>query len=96
MKQIRSRVFETNSSSTHSITICTAEEFEKFSKGELLYDDWNEKLVPASGKEEYDGRLVTLDKFGRSEWGCMETYMEPFTTPSGDKMVAFGIYGYDG
>lgn len=36
-KQIRHGVFETNSSSTHSLTICSKEEFEAWVKGELLY-----------------------------------------------------------
>ena len=38
MKQVRRGVFETNSSSTHSITICTEDEYEKFKRGELMYD----------------------------------------------------------
>ena len=36
-KQIRHGVFETNSSSTHSLTICSKEEFEAWVKGKLLY-----------------------------------------------------------
>lgn len=32
--------FETNSSSTHSIVMCTKEEYEKFMKGELLRKTW--------------------------------------------------------
>ena len=42
MKQVRRSVFETNSSSTHSITICTEDEYEKFKSGELMYDSWGE------------------------------------------------------
>ena len=36
LKVIRRGVFETNSSSTHSITMCSQEEYDKFNKGELL------------------------------------------------------------
>lgn len=36
-RQIRCRVFETNSSSTHSLTMCSNEEFEKWKRGEILY-----------------------------------------------------------
>lgn len=46
-KQIRNGVFETNSSSVHSITLCTDTEYDKWKKGELVYDYWNDKLIPA-------------------------------------------------
>ena len=32
--------FETNSSSTHSITICPQETYDKWMKGQVLYSDW--------------------------------------------------------
>ncbi len=38
-RQIRYGVFETNSSSTHSLTICSAEEYEKWKKGEVLFNN---------------------------------------------------------
>jgi hypothetical protein len=37
--------FETNSSSTHSIVMCTKEEFEKFKNDELFLDQWHDKLL---------------------------------------------------
>ena len=44
MRQIRRNVFETNSSSTHSIAFATKSEFEKWRNGELFYNDgWSEK-----------------------------------------------------
>ncbi len=44
MRQIRRNVFETNSSSTHSIAFATKSEFEKWRNGELLYKDgWSDK-----------------------------------------------------
>lgn len=39
MKQIRKNVFETNSSSTHSLTMCSKDEFDMWVKGELLLND---------------------------------------------------------
>lgn len=33
MRQIRMNVFETNSSSTHTIAICTEEDFKKWQNG---------------------------------------------------------------
>ena len=103
MRQIRCGVFETNSSSTHSITICTEEDYEKFVHGELVYDNWNEELMSRSKAEQdgdgaADGRYSDYGSFmsGNTGWSCLDTYTEHFTTPSGDKMVAFGTYGYDG
>ena len=42
MITIRRNTFETNSSSTHSMVICTAEEFEKWANGELYASRWEE------------------------------------------------------
>ena len=50
MISVRRGVFETNSSSTHSITMCSENEYEKWKKGEMLFDRWNDKLI---AKEEY-------------------------------------------
>ena len=45
MRVIRRGVFETNSSSTHSITMCSKEEYEKWASGEVLLDEswWAEE-----------------------------------------------------
>ena len=42
MKQIRHGVFETNSSSTHSITMCTKAEYDAWISGEMYFveDTW--------------------------------------------------------
>lgn len=98
MRQVRYGVFETNSSSTHSIVICTQKEYELFTKNELMYDSYNKKLVPYTSlllKTEED-RYQDYDSFGSSDWGSIKSYCHYFTTPSGDEMVAFGEYGYDG
>ena len=42
--QIRKGVFETNSSSTHTLVIASNEEYEKWQKGELYFDAFNEKF----------------------------------------------------
>lgn len=36
-RQIRRGVFETNSSSVHSITMCSDSEFDRWENGELLF-----------------------------------------------------------
>lgn len=48
--QIRGGVFETNSSSVHSLVVCTKAEFEAFKKGELFYDSWSGELVSLEEK----------------------------------------------
>lgn len=40
-RQIRRGVYETNSSSVHSITMCTGEEYSKWENNEILY--WEEE-----------------------------------------------------
>ena len=134
-RQVRQGVFETNSSSTHSLTICTEDEYNKWKKGELLFDYWDEEFVnPAdtsltddekeSVKEDYNKRKQKYwkdwedlsekekeelyaeelkEKYSEAmtydEWlddSCLETYVHNYTTPNGEKIVAFGRYGYDG
>lgn len=107
MLQVRRNVFETNSSSTHSITICTEDEYEMWKRGEIYWDRWGETFVSKEEAEEgfnksrhedfndylyYEG-LYTFDRY---EDIGMETYKEQYQTKSGDKIVAFGYYGYDG
>lgn len=45
MKTIRNNVFETNSSSTHSVSVFYAEDYEKFRNGELLYNPESDELI---------------------------------------------------
>lgn len=155
MKTIRHNVFETNSSSTHSLTIVPEEEFEKFKNCDLLLDycafvsaedeyknvmenlescennmsddyraTYKTELTFEKFKEvlsklcysdlsyyhrkgarediqtHYDAvkaalgeEIVTYRTLGGEEY---ETFERHYTTKSGDKIVAFGYYGYDG
>ena len=55
MIQIRNNVFETNSSSTHSMVIGPISDFEKWERGELYYQEGHSWLGTKSGfitKEE--------------------------------------------
>lgn len=45
MRQIRKNVFETNSSSTHSLTMCTKEEYDNWLSGKLMFDMDHKKFV---------------------------------------------------
>ncbi len=90
--QIRRGVFETNSSSTHSLIVCTEEDFEAFQRGEKLLN-WRDDLVDVNERDSDDeDDFRTYDQMG----DYFDFYSKHFTTPSGDKMVAFGEYGYDG
>lgn len=40
MIQIRKNVFETNSSSTHSLVMAVASDFDKWESGEMYYCEW--------------------------------------------------------
>lgn len=45
MRQIRKNVFETNSSSTHSLTMCTKEEYDNWKSGKLMFDIDSKEFV---------------------------------------------------
>lgn len=59
---IRLSVFETNSSSTHSLSICSSEEYNKWKNGETVY---------CPGKEEFKpvGEVDEVEIFDDSKWG---------------------------
>lgn len=48
-RQIRRGVFETNSSSVHSITMCTRSDFDRWTDGELLF--WEDEKKFGTRKE---------------------------------------------
>lgn len=105
--------FETNSSSTHSITICSQETYDKWCDGKVLFGDWNQDFIEAEelsaeDQKDYTTEYVLRNKkkksydeyLTRDEWlvrhnSGTETFSEYYTTKSGDKIVAFGYYGYD-
>lgn len=104
MKVIRAGVFETNSSSTHSLCICTEDEYNKWKNGDLIYSYWeNDMITPPHNLDELlDEDSPEFDYDARDNYRTydyedeyLEWYDYHFTTPSGDKMVAFGWYGHD-
>lgn len=103
MKQIRKNVFETNSSSTYSLTMCSEEEYEKWKREELIYDRWKGDLIEITDeikqyrKDTYElndnylyGKYLTYEEY----WECVEEYYETFCN-SYNGVVAFGYYGYN-
>lgn len=96
-RQIRRGTFETNSSSVHSITMCSETDYDKWVNGELLYDRWSDDLVEKTPERENgeDHQYLTYKQFNDWEYMEYETYKRTHTTPNGEKVVAFGYYGHD-
>lgn len=64
-RQIRRGVFETNSSSVHSLTMCSREEYNKWKSGEILFWKWNEKF---GTREEIIKELKTKSWYSNVDW----------------------------
>ena len=134
-RQIRRGVFETNSSSTHSLTMCSEEEFEAWKRGEVLFQEYGEEnFISATKLSKHDKKMAqedyeeNKDDF-QKDWndlsedtkqkyytkyakendiidedaktydqymhdGDLETFVQRYTSKNGDKIVAFGEYGY--
>lgn len=122
MINIRTNVFETNSSSTHSITMTTEDLYQKWVKGDVYYvgnsfltfDEMIEVLsktgidddcidfikgLKENNKEELERflknkKVYTFDSYQESVVkGYYEWYKSSYTTPNGERVVAFGYYG---
>lgn len=98
-RQIRRGVFETNSSSTHSLTMCTESDFKKWLNGELVWSRWSDELVPITSEvresmDNNEGEYLTYDQFNDWDYLDYETFEQRFETPNNERVVAFGYYGY--
>lgn len=120
-EQIRGSVFETNSSSTHCLCMCSGTDFDRWVKGEVLY--WKndnkfgtrEEIIEIIKKKtfrdgtpwyqntdwnnEKDVEDVLLDEEVSSydeffEGYSDESFEDFYTTENGEKVVAFGYYGW--
>lgn len=107
IKQIRIGCFETNSSSTHSLVVCTKEEYNKWKSGELLYDGefitpeeallQIQKYTPEVTKIEDVDNLNEYDISTFADWGYdYEQSTTRYTTKSGEELVIRSYFGYDG
>ena len=69
--QVRTGLFETNSSSTHSLTMCMKKDWEDFKNGKKFYDRWEDCLVDESefapeeldSDDELEDRYYTYEQF---------------------------------
>ena len=55
---IRQGVFETNSSSVHSCSVCTSDEYKKWKNGEIWYNEGKDKYLPADEAIEFNLKLI--------------------------------------
>ena len=129
-RQVRRGVYEINSSSTHSISMCTESEYDAWENGDLLlYSGYGSYFGDKPVEDHFYTReqAIEFEKHRRSKpldddlsdisdeelineilsdrgWiTCneyfddeyLETFEETYTTPGGEKVVAFGKYGYD-
>lgn len=101
MIQVRNNIFETNSSSVHTLTLCSQEDFNKWKQGELIWDYGDEELVEPDSIEKdefYDEEdyLTYEDFFDGYNYHVeyMETYVQ-HKNVDGKDVVAFGYFGYD-
>ena len=96
--QIRKNVFETNSSSTHSLTFASDDEYNGWKNGTYIFDTDNQELVLKSS--------ISPDVLERDNWMYksyddyfedydLDSYDRTYTTNSGEVIHAFGKYGYD-
>lgn len=81
-RQIRRGVFETNSSSVHSLTMCSDSEFNRWKNGELLF--WqeegkfatrNEIIEELKTMQWYDGSM----RYANTDWSNDEEVDEIFS-----------------
>lgn len=119
LRVIRKGVFETNSSSTHSITMCSKEDYDKWECGEVFYSDGGfvskeEAIKELKNNKRFNNRNPDFDftdeeavnealddnGYQSSKQYFEDEYLEGFedtyTTKSGEVIIAFGKYGYDG
>lgn len=95
MRQVRNGVFETNSSSVHSITMCTKSDYDKWVNGEIYWSRWDDKFV---SKEVFEKELEDQKKFFSEECPEYERGTEEWEDEFNDYLrneADFEYYTYD-
>jgi hypothetical protein len=94
--QVRSGVFETNSSSTHALSIFSKEQLDLFDKGELYVHGYNLEI---STKEEVDKQWEAYQKRnnGNSRYSDKEEFRKEYLCAfTADEFGEFcEDYGYE-
>lgn len=109
MLQVRKSVFETNSSSVHSLTMCSNSEYERWEKGELLFywsdfvpveeavkqvEEYRKKYEPENVGKPIDNEVLKDHEFYRHD-DFWNDKEECYETfyDEYEGVVAFGYYG---
>lgn len=96
MKTTRKNLFETNSSSTHVLTMCTATEFEDWEKGKYLYDTTTDKLVPVDQcRYGNPDRYYTKDQYDKYVDSILDDCCGEYFEDSYNDIKAFGFFYTD-
>ena len=103
--QIRRGVFETNSSSIHTLAITTNTDWDKFEKGELLLKDYPYGISFVDVNSVNQEQVFTLDKYNDGEDYSEYHYMtyEAFEQLDDaeilfkelDNILAISVYRYE-
>lgn len=66
--QVRQGVFETNSSSTHSVSVCLATDWDAFNRGDLWMRPSDGKMLPADEAEKFNEELINSRVENSKRW----------------------------
>ena len=107
-RQVRQKVFETNSSSVHSLTLCSLEDWNRWERGEVYFDGWDNAFVEVEKDDEspdvkeennkaYHDEHIFQSPDDYFDYYKNEYYVydDQYVTPGGETVVAFGYYGND-
>lgn len=89
MKQIRKNVFETNSSSTHTLAICTEDEYKDWQDGKLLFNKWNETFIKNNIKITKQDEVEAEERYNR----CKGKYYKDWSELTDEDKKEY-IYNY--
>ena len=101
--QVRNSVFETNSSSCHTLCVCTKEEYDAWKEGKLFFDSIEEKMIPERelpwwyepGETSRYQSYAEYEKYYVKEVGPeKEKICRTFKDTADHDMVVFGFYGH--
>lgn len=101
--QIRSKVWETNSSSVHTLVMCNDDTYNAWKRGEYVFDYYLDCLVKITdeNRQEIENDIkgpnkeyFTYDTF-MDHFPDYEVYDKTYTSDHGDLVHAFGYYGLE-
>lgn len=102
--QIRSKVWETNSSSVHTLIMCNDDTYNAWKRGEYVFDYYLDRLVKITdeNRQEIENDIkgpnieyFTYDTFMNYFRDDYEVYDKTYTSDHGDLVHAFGYYGLE-